>query len=147
LQVEVSRFESRRISSSVDAWRFCASSMMRGELRPRATFREQTELDVDGAEQLLTREGRVEDVGDLGVGAQALQHGAAQGGLPRSDFARDGDESLTLFDAVQHVRERLAVRYREIQEVRIRSEREGLLTKPIKRGIHPQRTTDGSLTH
>ena len=70
-----------------------------------------------------------------------MQQRAAKGRLSGSDFSGDGDESLTLLDAVEQMSERLPMGFREKQEAGIGGELKGLLVQPVKLGIHAQITT------
>ena len=149
----VSRFESSRSSSSVSTGRFWASSTSSSTRRPAAARVEQEavepveqlgaralagqpELAVDGLEQLEPGQARVEQIGDLGIGSDPLEQRAAQRGLARPDLARDRDEALALLDAVEQVRERLAVRGGQEQEARVGCERERLLSQPVMPCVH-----------
>ena len=57
-------------------------------------------------------EARIEEIRDLGIGAEPLEQRAAQRRLAGADLAGDRDEALALLDPVEQVRERLAVRGR-----------------------------------
>src|SRR5690606_2339300 len=92
--------------------------------------------EQDRLEQLAGGELRVEQEGDVDLGAEAAQQGAAQRRLARPDLAGHGDEALALLDAVEQVREGLAMGGREEQEARVRAQRERLLPEPEERGIH-----------
>src|SRR5262249_34325385 len=113
------------------------------ELDPGEPVARQPELDADRPQQLLARERRVEDEGDLGIGAEPLEQRPAEGGLPGTDLARDRDEALALLDPVEDVRQRLAVRGGEEEEARIGRQGERLLAKPVELGIHRKKPAPG----
>ena len=80
-----------------------------GAAEPRG---QHAELDHDRAEQLVARQCRIEDEGDVRVTAEALEQRAAQRRLAGADFTGDRNEAFALLYAVEQVRQRLAVRTR-----------------------------------
>jgi hypothetical protein len=109
------------------------------QLGHRAAEGREPEFGVDGLQQFQRREVRVEEEGDLAIAAEALDQGAAQGGLTRADLADDGDEALALLDAVDEMPEGLAVRRREEEVPRVRGELEGLLVEAEILRVHLRR--------
>ncbi len=164
--LSVSRLESRRICSSVSGSRPCASSMISSTRLPAACFSTQEmvqRLDefarrmaggcfgapgasrrafstpsstrIDSSSSCAESFG-IEEERDLDFAAEAPQQRAAQRRLAGADLAGDGDETLALLDAVEQMRERFAMRLRQIEEARIGAQGKGLFAEPEERGIH-----------
>src|SRR5262249_53134840 len=109
-----------------------------GELGTRFAERRQPELAVDRLEQLERRQRRIEQERHFGLRAEPPQQGAAQRRLPGADLPGDRHEPFALLDPVDEVPEHLAVRSGQVEEARIRAEREGLLVEAVVGGVHPE---------
>src|SRR5690606_3973978 len=96
------------------------------------TFGGQTELGADRLQQLDGAAARIEEEGDLELALEPLEQRPTEGGLARADLAGHGDEALALLDAVEQVGQGFAVGRREIEEARVRAQREGLLSQDRK---------------
>ena len=106
----------------------------------------QAELGADRLQELERAATGIEEEGQLDVAFESLEERATQGGLAGADLARDRDEALALLDAVEQVRQCLAVRAGEVQKPWIGAQREGFFTQAVKRGIHRAGFRTGSLT-
>ena len=98
--------------------------------------RRDPELLADRLQQLGDRELRVEDVGDVAALGDLLEEAAADGRLAGADLAREQHEAATSADAVEQVRERLAVALAHEEVARVRRERERLLPEAEEPRIH-----------
>ena len=88
------------------------------------------ELVARGGEELHRCEARIEDHGDIDVGWQLLEQGAADGGLPCADLAREQHEASSPADPVEQMGECLAVRIAQIEVAWVRREGERPLREP-----------------
>ncbi|MNF64018.1 hypothetical protein D3C84_457390 [compost metagenome] len=75
----------------------------------------QLELVTDGRQQIPFGQGRIEDVGDLGLGGQLLEQAARDGGLARAHFPRQQHEAATVLQPVVEVGEGLPVAFAHIE--------------------------------
>ena len=102
-----------------------------GSRQPR-----KIELRTQSVHQLIRLERRIEQECHFRFVAQALEQGATQRRLSRADFARDGDEALTLVEAIDHMSQRLAVRGGEKMKTRVGGQPKRLLAEAVVRGVH-----------
>ncbi len=84
-------------------------------------------------EEALERKRGVEDEGDAGVAAEALQQRVEERRLARSDLAGEREKPLALAHAVDELRQRLAVTLGREEEARVRRRPEGRLAEPVER--------------
>ena len=92
----------------------------------------EPQLLADGLQELRGRHARIEDQRDLGVFGRLGQQRANYRGLARAHLAGELDEAPGLVDAVDQVRQRLRVPFREEQVARIGGDRERLLVEAEK---------------
>ena len=95
------------------------------------------ELLEQRLEELVRTELGIKEKGRVHIARKSAQQCPAQGRLPRTDFAGDRDEALALLDAVEEMRQRLAVCAGEKKKARIRAQRERLLAQAKEGGVHP----------
>ena len=93
-------------------------------------------LFADRQQELRRCHARIEDQRDLGVLRRLRQQRPNYRGLAGADFAGELDEAASFVDAVDQVRERLRVPFREEQVARIRRDRERLFVEAEERGVH-----------
>src|SRR3546814_7824772 len=86
----------------------------------------QMQLLADGFNQFHRRQPRIEHQRNLGIFRQLLQQQPAERGLAGTDLAGELDKTAaaTLADAIQQVRQGIAVALGQIDEARIRRDRE-----------------------
>ena len=94
------------------------------------------ELVADRLDQLGDGELGVEDVGDVAALGDLLEKAAADGGLAGADLAREQDEAAAAADAVQQVRQRLAVALAHVEIARVGGEGERLLLQAEEPHVH-----------
>ena len=101
------------------------------------------ELVADRLQQLDHGELRIEDVGDVAALRDLLEEAAADGRLAGADLAREQHEAAAAADAVEQVRQRLAVALAHVEVARIRRERERLLLQAEEPHVHGRENTVG----
>jgi hypothetical protein len=94
------------------------------------------ELVADGLQKLHHGELRVEDVGDVAALRDLLEEAPAHRRLAGADLAREQDEAAAAADAVEQVRQRLAVALAHVEITRVRRERERLLLQAEEAHVH-----------
>src|SRR5216117_2717833 len=94
------------------------------------------ELVAHDREQLDRRQPGIEDHGDIDVGRHLLEQGAAHGGLPRTDLARELHDASPAPDPVEQMGEGLTVRVAQIEVARIGREGKRPLGESEVGGIH-----------
>ena len=97
------------------------------------------ELVADRLQQLDHRQLRIEDVGDVAALGDLLEEAAADGRLAGADLAAQQDEAAAAAEAVEQVRERLAMALAHEQVARIGRDRERLLLQPEELRVHVRR--------
>jgi hypothetical protein len=100
---------------------------------PSAAVHRDVELVADGLQKLHHGELRVEDVGDVAALRDLLEEAPAHRRLAGADLAREQDEAAAAADAVEQVRQRLAVALAHVEITRVRRERERLLLQAEER--------------
>ena len=95
-----------------------------------------TELVADRAQQFGHRELGVEDVGHIAVRRYLLQKAAADGGLAGADLAGEQHEAAARVQAVEQMRQRLAVPLAHEQVARIGGDGERRVLQAKERGVH-----------
>ena len=99
--------------------------------------RKDSEFLANGLEELDDREARVQNDGDVGVIRElVLQQSAHEGRLAGSDLTGELHETATLGNAVNKVRECLAVTFAHKQITRVGRYREWLFIKSEETRIH-----------
>ncbi len=91
---------------------------------------------TDCAQQINDGQFRIEDIRDIAVGGNLLQEAAADGCLASPDFTRQQHEAATAVDAIQQVRERLAVTLAHVNIARVGGDRKWRLGEAEELGIH-----------
>ena len=86
--------------------------------------------------ELRHRQTRVEDVRDHDRAVEPLHHPAQHRRFAGADFAGHDDQAFAALDAVVKVGHHFSVRRREIDEARIRGQREWQLVQSVKLGVH-----------
>ena len=94
------------------------------------------ELVTHDREQLDRRQPGIEDHGDIDVGRQLLEQGAAHRGLPCANLPRQLHDAPATPDSVEQMGESLAVRVAQIEVAWIGREGERPLGEAEVRGIH-----------
>ena len=96
---------------------------------------------ANGAQQLAHRELGVEDVGHIAVRRNLLQKAAAHRGLARPHLARQQHKTAARIQAVQQVRQRLAVPLAHEQVAGVGGNGERRVLKAEERGVHAPEDT------
>ncbi len=79
---------------------------------------------------------RIDDIGDIDVGRQIVEEAPPHGRLAGADFARQQNEAAAARQAVGQQRQRLAVPLAQVQEARVRCDRERLLLQAEEGFVH-----------
>ena len=109
--------------------------MTKSELIAKLAGRYPQLVAKDG-QQLDGVQPRVEDERDVDARGQLLEEAAADARLARADFPRELDEASALADAIDEMRQRLAVPRAHVEEARIRRDRERWLAQGEMREVH-----------
>ena len=96
---------------------------------------------ANGAQQLAHRELGVEDVGHIAVRRNLLQKATAHRGLARPHLARQQHKTAARIQAVQQVRQRLAVPLAHEQVAGVGGNGERRVLKAEERGVHAPEDT------
>ena len=94
------------------------------------------EFVADRLQQFGDGQFRIEDVRDIAVGGHLLEKAAADRGLAGADLAGQQDEAAAAADAVQQMRQRLAMTFAHEQVARIGRDRKRRLLQTEKMGVH-----------
>ena len=98
--------------------------------------RRQSELQVDGLEQLDRRQRRVDDVGDARFRRQLGEEVAQNGGFAGADVSRDAHEAARLRQTEPEMGQRIGMLARQEEKPGVRREPEGRIRQPEEPLVH-----------